>query len=117
METQLICTICGYTGEANKKARGNGFIEFILWWFFLVPGIIYSIWSRGGSGKNVCPKCGSTTMIPVNTPIGQRMMYEQKNNPHININLPEPKKSSKGTLVILIVCLIALMLGLAIIVS
>ena len=76
MAKELVCTLCGYAGEAKQKARGNGLVEFILWWFFIVPGLIYSIWSRGGSKKSVCPKCGSDKMIPQDTPLGQKLMSE-----------------------------------------
>jgi len=42
--------------------RGSGWIEFILYFFYFVPGIIYSIWRRGKSGA-VCPKCKSSSYI------------------------------------------------------
>ncbi|MFZ2882079.1 MAG: hypothetical protein WA019_03315 [Candidatus Moraniibacteriota bacterium] len=89
----------------NKKARGNGLVEFILWCFFLFPGIIYSIWSRGGSGKKVCPKCGSTTMIPTDTPMGQKLMAEQRNNPDIHIEPTKSKETSKTALYAMFVVL------------
>lgn len=110
----LICTLCGYAGEANKKARGNGLVEFILWWFFLVPGIIYSIWSRGGNGKNVCPKCGSTTMIPVDTPMGQKLMAEQRNNPDMQLAPQAPQKTSRVGLYIMLIILGCVAVGLII---
>jgi|GEM_PF-1036011 len=91
-----ICTLCGYAGEMNKKARGSGLVEFLLWCFFLVPGVVYSIWSRGGNGKNVCPKCESTTIIPLNTPMGQKLMAEQKNNPSIQVQAQTEKSSNRA---------------------
>lgn len=99
-----ICTQCGYVGEANKKARGNGLVEFILWWFFLVPGIIYSIWSRGGNGKSVCSKCGCTTIIPVDTPMGQKLLTDtgQKLDETIIVQ----GKKNNNTLVAIIVALL-----------
>jgi type II secretory pathway pseudopilin PulG len=101
----LICTVCGYAGEANKKARGNGLVEFILWWFFIVPGVIYSIWSRGGNGKNVCQKCGSEKMIPLDTPMGQKLMAEQRNNPDMQIAPPAPQKTSQVGLYVMLIIL------------
>lgn len=93
-----ICTQCGYVGETNKKARGNGLVEFILWWFFIVPGVIYSIWSRGGNGKSVCSKCGCATIIPVDTPMGQKLLTDtgQKLD---EISIVQEKKSNSRALI------------------
>lgn len=101
---QLICTLCGYAGLPDKKTKGNGLIELILWLFFLIPGIIYSIWRRADK-QDICPKCGSKTMIPLNTPMGQKMMIEQRNNPDMQITPEEPKKTSKIGLYIMLVIL------------
>lgn len=103
--SNLICTLCGYAGEMNKKARGNGLVEFILWCFFLIPGIVYSIWSRGGAKKNVCPKCGSENMIPTDTPMGQKLMAEQRNNPEMQIVPQIPQKTSRAGLYIMLIIL------------
>lgn len=103
--SNLICTLCGYAGEMNKKARGNGLVEFILWCFFLIPGIVYSIWSRGGAKKNVCPKCGSENMIPIDTPMGQKLMAEQQNNPEMQIAPPVPQKTSRVGLYLVLIIL------------
>lgn len=101
MEKELVCTLCGYAGEPNKKARGNGLVEFILWWFFLIPGIIYSIWSRGGNKKNVCPKCGSENMIPQDTPLGQKLMAEQPSIPQMSPEqLAMQKKNNRRNLLV-----------------
>lgn len=71
----LICTLCGYTGSSKKKVKGNILIEIVLWLFFLIPGLIYSIW-RLSSKQDVCPKCGNPSMIPANTPMGQKLMAD-----------------------------------------
>lgn len=55
------CTSCNtYLPRAGKK--GNGWIELVLYLFYIFPGIIYSIWRRVGN-SNVCPKCKSTSVI------------------------------------------------------
>jgi hypothetical protein len=57
------CNSCrNYSSAANM--RGNGWIELILYLFYIVPGIIYSIWRRTGS-PNICPTCKSSSLIPV----------------------------------------------------
>ena len=58
---QYYCGACrAYFPEAG--ARGNGWIELVLYLFALVPGIIYSIWRRSGNMR-VCPKCRSSSVI------------------------------------------------------
>jgi len=58
------CPQCGYRGKMVKKIRGSGAVELLLWFFFLVPGLIYSAW-RGSNQYAACPKCGSRDVIPV----------------------------------------------------
>lgn len=68
----MICASCGTRGEPKTITRGSILIEFILWCFFIVPGLIYSIWRLSSRGKG-CPSCGNTGMIPVNSPIGKKI--------------------------------------------
>jgi hypothetical protein len=56
------CAPCN-TYFPNKGMKGSGWIEFVLYLCYIVPGIIYSIWRRSGSA--VCPKCKSATLIAV----------------------------------------------------
>jgi hypothetical protein len=77
MTDGYICSSCGYRGKPQTRTQGNILIEIILWFFFLIPGLIYSIW-RMASRKKVCPKCNLETMIPLNSPIGQKMLKETK---------------------------------------
>ena len=53
---QIKCTNCGYKGIAERHTQGTCCIELVLWFFFIIPGIIYSIW-RVTSRKWRCPKC------------------------------------------------------------
>ena len=76
MSKQLICTTCGYTGSAKKEVKGNILIEIILWLFFIIPGLIYSVW-RLSNKRLICPKCKNTTMIPQDTPQGKKLQSEQ----------------------------------------
>jgi len=73
MSDKYICTSCGRTGKPKKVNKGSLLIEIILWWFILIPGIIYGIWRRTNR-QQVCPYCNIPTMIPVNSPVGQKML-------------------------------------------
>ncbi len=75
MATTYVCTQCGNINTPKLGAKGNGLIEIILWLFFLVPGLIYSIWRRSGQ-KNVCSKCKSDQVIPVDAPRAKKILEE-----------------------------------------
>jgi DNA-directed RNA polymerase subunit RPC12/RpoP len=51
------CVACGHVGAT--KLRGSIFITIILLFFYIIPGIIYMIWRRGGRG---CSACGSSNV-------------------------------------------------------
>ncbi|MCK9356289.1 MAG: hypothetical protein M0R22_03945 [Dehalococcoidia bacterium] len=52
--------------------KGSFWIELILWIFFILPGLVYSLW-RLTTRTRVCPKCGEPNMIPLDTPKGQEL--------------------------------------------
>lgn len=76
MKQQFICTSCGYVGFPTTTTKGSFLIELALWFCFLLPGLIYSIW-RLSSRYSSCPKCKGQNMIPADSPIGQKLMTEQ----------------------------------------
>lgn len=71
-----VCTACGSRCIPATKTGGHFAIELILWLCFLIPGLIYSIW-RLGSRQKACPACGSTALVPVNSPVGRRIIDPQ----------------------------------------
>lgn len=71
----MICPSCGSRGEPKTVTRGSLAIEIVLWLFMIIPGLIYSIW-RMTSRQKACPACSALGMIPVNTPMGQRLLKE-----------------------------------------
>ena len=72
MKKLFVCTTCGFKGYPKKKVKGSILTEIFLWIFFILPGLIYSIW-RLNSKTWVCPKCGNQTMIPADSPVGQKL--------------------------------------------
>jgi hypothetical protein len=71
----MICTTCGYQGKAKKTLRGSWATELFLYLFFIVPGLIYTIWRQSGPGRG-CPKCKNETMIPGDSPMGQKLIAQ-----------------------------------------
>ena len=56
------CNAChNFTPAALKK--GSGWIELVLYFFYIVPGVLYSIWRRA-SAPNVCPLCRAASLVP-----------------------------------------------------
>jgi hypothetical protein len=77
MSKIYVCKNCGYYGQSERGMKGAFLIEVVLWLFFIVPGIIYSVW-RLTTKYNACPKCKGDTLIPSDTPMGQRLLNEMQ---------------------------------------
>lgn len=71
--SQLICTQCGSVGKTKGVTKGSMTIELILWLCFLIPGLIYSFW-RLSNKSIVCKVCGNSSLIPVDSPAGQKLL-------------------------------------------
>jgi hypothetical protein len=69
----VICSACGTRGESKTHTRGSFAIELILWLCFIIPGLIYSVW-RLTSRRKVCRACGSSDLVPVNSPRGRKLV-------------------------------------------
>jgi len=67
------CRNCGTTAYPRFCKSGSTAVEVLLWLFFLVPGIIYSVW-RSSTKRWVCPKCGLVGMIPLDSPLAQKAL-------------------------------------------
>src|SRR3990167_5644681 len=72
---QMVCKSCGTIGEGKSSVRGSIGIEIILWLCLIIPGLIYSLW-RLSTRRNVCAKCGGAELIPVDSPIGRKIIDE-----------------------------------------
>lgn len=70
MKTRF-CRTCGEIAKPKKKTPGSFWIECLLWLFFILPGLIYSIW-RLSTRHPVCRHCGSWMIIPPQSPAAMR---------------------------------------------
>lgn len=70
-----ICSNCGFTGPAKKVTKGSTLMELVLWLCFIFPGLLYSMW-RLSSKHMACPQCGSTQLIPLDSPRGKKLQQE-----------------------------------------
>jgi hypothetical protein len=71
----MICKQCGTAHDGSVNLPGHGWIEFLLWFAYLVPGAIYSIWRRS-KRQPTCRACGSREMVAVHTPVGAKLVRE-----------------------------------------
>jgi uncharacterized protein len=72
MQSGLICATCGTRTAGRKATKGSTLIELILWCCFIIPGLIYSVW-RLTTRARACHACGATALVPLNTPVGQKL--------------------------------------------
>lgn len=71
-----ICSQCGTRGTAKRVTPGNFLIELALWAFFLVPGLIYSVW-RVSARRSACRTCGAIdSLVPLGSPRGRQLAAE-----------------------------------------
>lgn len=72
---QYICTQCGSVGQFNKKSPGSWLLMVFLLFCFVLPGILYWIW-RVANHKRRCDICDSTSVVPVTSPVGQKLLQQ-----------------------------------------
>lgn len=48
-------------------------MEIMLWTTLVLPGLFYTLW-RWGSRYDACRSCGASALVPVDSPVGQRLM-------------------------------------------
>ena len=73
-----VCTACGHLGTPKTHTEGSILIEIILWCTFLVPGLLYSLWRMTSGRKIVCEKCGNSTLVPKDSPMGRKILADLK---------------------------------------
>lgn len=73
MAKKMICSSCGSVGKPVKDTKGSCLVELILWCLMILPGLIYTVW-RLTTTKDVCKQCKQPTLVPLNSPIGKKML-------------------------------------------
>lgn len=88
-----VCQRCGTAAEPDEVTRGSIWIEVILWLCFLVPGLIYSFW-RLSTRQDACAKCGSTDLVPIDSPVGRQLVASYGHQQHAETR--PPSKAARG---------------------
>lgn len=68
------CLRCGFAGPPSVSRPGSFAVEVVLWFFFLVPGFIYSVWRLSSNSVVSCPHCSSPGMVPAGSPNAAQML-------------------------------------------
>jgi len=83
----LFCTTCGATGSPKRSVQGTFAAELILWivgialavlllWPAIIVPIAYSLYRLFSSRSRACRSCGAETLVPLNSPVAQKMRRE-----------------------------------------
>jgi hypothetical protein len=78
-----ICKACGTRASPISRSPSNFGAELVVWiaclvaaatvhWGFVVGGIGFTLWRFTGR-RRVCPKCASSEVIPLDSPIGRQL--------------------------------------------
>ena len=86
---QKMCLQCGSIGNTKRFMKGSVLTELFLWLFFLLPGLIYSIW-RHSTVAQVCSKCGSSNVIPLDSPVARNLQAGQAQPNTTGLTPPAP---------------------------
>jgi hypothetical protein len=73
-----LCRNCGCVGKPKRWTKGSFLIEVVLWIIILPVGFLYSIW-RLTTRCDVCLKCGSTNLLPADSPVARKLLRELQN--------------------------------------
>jgi hypothetical protein len=90
---QTVCTRCGHVGEAISETPGSIWIEAVLYLFFIVPGLIYSIW-RINKRHDVCRDCGHADLIPAGSRVGRAFIAANRPDVTLEPAIPPPSTRS-----------------------
>lgn len=74
---QQVCSTCGSVVEPKKVFQGSLGLEIVLWLMCFPVGLLYSVW-RLSSKKTVCTSCGAETLLPLDSPMGKKILDEME---------------------------------------
>lgn len=93
--SSYVCSQCGST-TAERHTKGHFIIEVILYLFFCLPGVIYSLW-RVFSRRWVCSQCKSDKLLPQGSVIGQKT-YQSRSNHNPDDTIANCQVSRNGAI-------------------
>lgn len=67
-----LCVRCLETGIPVRVTPGQFSLEVLLWLFFLLPGLLYSLW-RVTQRHEACHRCGGKELVPPDSQRARRL--------------------------------------------
>ena len=71
---QVLCLTCGMTGKPKKITKGYFFFEILLYFLFIIPGILYTMWRVFSKKEIVCRYCGSGKVMNPDSELAKKLM-------------------------------------------
>ncbi len=62
-DRKIHCSNCNYEGPCTVYSKGSIIVGLALWCFFLLPGVIYSLWCLTAGRFEGCRECKSENII------------------------------------------------------
>ena len=67
--SMMYCQNCGSIVRPKLQVKGTFALEILLWCFFVIPGLAYTLWRLTTKEKR-CPRCDAPNVIPLDSPKG-----------------------------------------------
>lgn len=83
--SEVFCNACHHVGEKKKTTSGSFIGEVLVWvlfvfisagtgaWWLMIVPLVYTV-IRAVSSKHTCASCGSTNIIPKDSPAAQKVI-------------------------------------------
>ena len=78
------CLDCGFVGKPKQNIPGTLSMEVWLWLFFIIPGIIYSVWRRLARYEG-CAMCGNQHIVRADSPAAQSALLKLSPTPSLGL--------------------------------
>ncbi len=73
---KVVCRNCGTVEFPKTVSPRNVWVEVILWFSYLIPGVLYTLWCNHQT-YDACNKCSSRDIVPLDSPIGRKLAAQQ----------------------------------------
>jgi hypothetical protein len=77
------CLNCGFVGKPKQNTPGTLSMEVKLWLFFVVPGVIYSVWRRLATYQG-CAMCRTQRIVPADSPVAEAALRKLSPPPSLS---------------------------------
>jgi hypothetical protein len=73
---EMVCTRCGARMMPRRSSHCSAVITVLLLLLWIIPGLLYIGYCMAKS-QQICSVCGSSEIVPVNSPVAQRIISER----------------------------------------